>query len=218
MRRLFLTLAAAAALCGAGQASAESMEQHGQILIVPCSSALLLQVDTSLRPLWQSLQVTINNLTNADRRIFVETDDAFNIRRLVIVQFETVIPGADFRFVYPPKPPAVYGDFTYRFGAYVYDDERAAARFPDKEAGRTRALLLNRGFKLPRLLRTARLARVADPAGLSEVIIFYMENADADYPAGPLSGADDDGDLSLDTAAGEQMLERLKTAVHLIAG
>jgi hypothetical protein len=218
MRRLFLTLATAATLCGAVPACAEPMEQHGQILIVPCSSALLLQVDTSLRPVWQPLQFNIHNLTNADRRIFVETDDVFNIRRLVIVQFETVIPGADFKFVYPPKPPAVYGDFTYRFGAYVYDDERASARFPDKEAGRTRTLLLNHGFKLPRLLRTARVARVADPGGLSEVIIFYMENADADYPAGPLAGADEDGDLSLDAAAREQMLERLKSAVHLIAG
>jgi hypothetical protein len=67
-------------------------------------------------------------------------------------------------------------------------------------------------------MRTARLARVADPDGLSEVIIFYMENADADYPAGPLRGADEDGDLPLDSFSRRVMLERLKSAVHQIAG
>jgi hypothetical protein len=67
-------------------------------------------------------------------------------------------------------------------------------------------------------MRTARLARVADPDGMSEVIIFYMENADADYPAGPLQGADADGDLGLDAFGRRVMLDLLKSAVHLITG
>jgi hypothetical protein len=214
-RALFIVAAGCASF--APPASADFVEQHGLILIVPTDSALLLQVDPGFRPLW-ALQFDLGKLTHVDRRIFVDADDDFKVRRIVIVQFETVPPGADFKFVYPPKPPAEYGDTTYHFGAYVYDDAAAASRSPDKEGGITRAHLIAHGYKLPRLLRTARLARVSDHEGKSEIILFYMEAADADYPPGPLPGADADGDLSLDPAAQQQMLERLKAAIRPIAG
>ncbi len=152
-------------------------------------------------------------MTDAEREIFVDAKDGI-VRRLVIVQFETVQKGSAFKFLYPPKPPARYGDETYRFGAYVYDDARSAATAPGKEADRTRRYLAQQGLSMPRLLRTARLARVADPQGQSEVILFYMENADSDYPAGPLPGADEDGDLPLDAASAAALLSRLAQAVR----
>lgn len=217
MRRYLFALASIAALCSARPAFSDPLEQHGQILIVTPGSAMILQVDPGFRPL-RPLQFPIEKLTNADRRIFVDADPQFTVHRLVIVQYETVIPGANFKFVFPAKPPAEFGERTYRFGAHVYDDEQAAAKFPDKEAGLTRAFLLDHGFKLPRLLRMARLARVADADGASEIIIFYLENADADYPAGPLAGVDEDGDLGLDEGARRAMLDRLKSAIHLIVG
>jgi hypothetical protein len=217
MRRYLFALASIAALCSADPAYSDQLEQHEQILIVTPGSAMILQVDPAFRPL-RPLQFPIEKLTSADRRIFVEADPLLNVKRMVIIQYESVIPGASFKFVFPAKPPAEFGDRTYRFGAYVYDDAQSAAKYPDKEAGLTRAFLLEHGFKLPRLLRAARLARVADADGASEIIIFYLENADADYPAGPLAGADEDGDLSLDEGAKKAMLDRLKSTIHLIVG
>jgi hypothetical protein len=217
MRRRLTALLAVTAFFSAAPAFSQSVQQFGQILILPCSTPLLVQIDTALSPVL-TIQLTIDKLTDADRRIFVDVDANLTLQRMVVIQYESVIAGANFKFVYPPKPPAVFGDNTYRFGAYVYNDEEAAANAPEREAGRTRALLTEHGVKMPRLMRTARLARVADPDGLSEVIIFYMENADADYPAGPLRGADEDGDLPLDSFSRRVMLERLKSAVHQIAG
>jgi hypothetical protein len=215
--RRALFVVAAGCLWLAPAAGADFVEQHGLILIVPTPSALLLQVDPGFRPLW-ALQFDLGKLTHVDRRIFVDADDDFMVRRLIVVQYETVLPGADFKFVYPPRPPAQFGDQTYRFGAYVADDAAAALKTPEKEGGITRAHLIAHGYKLPRLLRTARLARVSDQEGKSEVLLFYMEAADADYPPGPLTGADADGDLSLDDAAKQQMLERLKATIRLITG
>lgn len=163
------------------------------------------------------LRFPIERLTNVERHVFVEADRSRVVRRLVIVQYERAQAGSKFRFVYPSTPPQPFGAATYRFGAYVYDDERAAAAAPDREAARTRARLRQLGYRLPKLERTARLARVADAAGLSEVIVFYMENADAEYPNG-LIGADEDGDLALDPPAAAALLERMRSAVSVVAG
>jgi hypothetical protein len=160
------------------------------------------------------LQIPIAGKTTVDRRIFVDADAESVIRRLVIVHYETVNPGAKFSFVYPAKPPAEFGAQTFRFFAYVHDDEQEAVKSPDAEAGITRAFLVGQGFRVPRLFRLARLARVADRDGQSEVILFYMENADADFASGPLPGADEDGDLMLDAASTAAILERLRSAVH----
>jgi hypothetical protein len=192
------------------------LEQDGLTLRIPASPTLVLRIDAAFKPLLP-LRIPIAGKTTADRRIFVDTDAESSIRRLVIVQFETVDPGVKFSFVYPARPPAEFGAQTYQFYAYVHDDERAAAKYPDAEAGLTRAFLVNQGFRVPRLFRLARLARVADRDGQSEVIVFYIENADAEFASGPLAGADEDGDLALDAASKQAILERLKSAVHPVS-
>jgi len=189
------------------------LEQHGLTLRVPASPALVLRIDATFKPLLP-LQIPIAGKTTADRRIFVDADAESSIRRLVIVQYETVNPGERFSFVYPAKPPAEFGARTFQFFAYVHDDEQAAVKSPDAEAGITRAFLVEQGFRVPRLFRLARLACVADPDGQSEVIVFYIENADADFAPGMLPGADEDGDLMLDAASKEAILERLRSAVY----
>ncbi len=187
--------------------------QEGNTLTLPTRPALSLQIGASFKPL-APLNFPIEKLTDVDRRVFVEADAAMVVKRLVIVQYETVQQGSTFKFRYPPKPPAQFGGETYRFGAYVYDDERAAGLAPDKEAGLTRAHLQKLGYRPPRLFRTARLARVADTDGMSEVIIFYLENADGEFPPGPLTGADEDGDLPLQGTEKDWALGKLGAAVH----
>lgn len=191
---------------------ADDLQHTGQALILRTDPALVLRIDPAFKPV-PPIKIPIESLTVADRHVFVDASDKRVIRRLVIVQHESVRPGANFKFLYPPRPPAEFGGTTYRFGAYVYDDQTEAEKNPDKEAGVTRKLLQAQGFSAPRLFRVARLARVADPAGTSEVIIFYMENADAEFPTGILRGADEDGDLPLGTAAAQAMLARLKSSV-----
>jgi hypothetical protein len=156
--------------------------------------------------------------TDVDRRIFIDADHAKVVHRMIIVQFEKVKSGSHFKFVYRPRPPMNFGKSTYRFGAYVYDDAKEAASQPRMEGERTRTDLEKRGFTVPRLFRTARLARVADPSGQSEVIIFYIENADGDYPSGPLPNADADGDLVLMPSAAKSLFENMKAVIHAVKG
>lgn len=210
----FGILGASLALFGCATLSSSKKDQT---LTSPTDASLVLRIDGLFHPL-QPLKFQIESLTNVDRRVFVDADDHRAIRRLVIVQFESVQPGASFRFVYPSRPPAQFGAQTYRFGSYVHDDEGEAARLPAREAGLTRALLIRKGFRLPSVFRVARLARVADQNGTTEVIIFYMEAADVDFPIRPRPQADEDGDVALGEAEAQLLFTRMKSVVIPVSG
>jgi hypothetical protein len=186
-------------------------------LTLPANPPLVLRIDPSFRPL-KAMTFPIDSFTDVDRRVFVHADEKGTILRLAIVQFERVQPGSSFRFAFPPRPPAQFGAHTYRFGAYANDDEAEAAKSPGKEAARTRALLVAEGYKVPKVFRVARLARVGDRDGMTEFIIFYMEGADADFPMRPLPMADEDGDMPLGDAEAKSILLRLKAAITPVSG
>jgi len=162
------------------------------------------------------ITIPIEDKTIATRDVFVEADARGVVRRAVIVQLETVVPGSDFRFRYPAEPPQTLGNKAYRFTGFAFDDARDAAAAPGKEADRTRALLLQQHLKPPRVWQAVRLARVHDPYGLTEVIVFYLENADLHFATGPLPDADEDGDAPLDAATKTRMLAALRRAVTVL--
>ena len=191
--------------------------QDSTTLTLQAEPPLVLQIDPLFRPL-KPLLFPIESLTDVDRRVFVHSDDKGAVLRLVIVQFERVQPGTGFKFTYPAKPPAEFGAQIYRFGAYVHDDEAEAADAPAKEAGQTRALLLANGFNVPKVFRVARLARVADQNGATEIILLYMEAADTDFPTRPLPMADEDGDVLLNEADARSLFTRMKSVITPVSG
>ena len=207
--RLLLLPLAAAWLAPAPAAAAPA-----NLVVSKQDPALTLRIDPAFRAL-KPLRFPIEDLTNAERRIFVAAGPGRVIERMVIVQFEKVRAGSDFRFLYPSKPPRRFGAETYRFGTFAFDEAAAARREPKKEPGLTRAFLKAAGYKPATLYRVARLARVTDAKGLSEVIIFYMENADASPPAGK---PDQDGDYAVTGAEAEALAARMDKAVRVVRG
>lgn len=195
------------ATCGLLQAS----DTHR--VVSPAAPDLAFGVDAGLVAL-PALRFQIEDKTDAERRLFVDAGDGV-VRRMLVLQFEVVQPQSDFRFVFPPVPPRRFGPHVYRSGAYAYDDAAAARRAPALEAARTRAALSQQGLQSPRYWHVARLARVADPEGRHEVIVFYMENADARYPRG-LVDVDEDGDGLLDAAETARMWQALERAVKVV--
>jgi len=196
---------------GAGMPAAQP---RGNTVVSASSPALTLRIDRTFRAL-KPLKFPIEDLTNAERRIFVDAGHDRVIDRIVVVQFEKVRPGSDFRFVYPSTPPRKFGAETYRFSTFAYDDAKAAKANRVKEAGKTRAFLEAAGYKPATLYRVARLARVTDPKGLSEVIVFYMENADSNPPTG---AQDEDGDWILAPDEEIALASRMEKTVKAVRG
>ena len=209
---LLIVLLPALAACAAPAA-----QRPATLVVSEASPALTLAVDPAFTAL-PPLKFPIDNLTNAERRIFVDAGPGGAVERLVIVQFEQVQPGSDFRFLFPSRPPRQFGAQIYRSGTFAFDEAKSAAADPAKEAGHTRRFLAARGYRPARFYRVARLARVSDPQGLSEVIIFYMESADREFGDGPIPGADADGDLVISGVEQEALFARLESAVRVVAG
>jgi hypothetical protein len=195
-------------------ASAPVITQAGLVVRSAANPKLAIRVADAFAPL-PAVTLPLES-TDVDRRVFVDADTSKTVQRLVVLQFEHVRSGATFKCVYPPKPPFLFGGETYRLGTYVYDDAKGSADAPTREAAVTRVAVTQQGYALPRLFRTARLARVADPDGTSEIIIFYIENADGQYPAGTLQGADEDGDLVLKGGDADSLLKRMSLAISVV--
>jgi hypothetical protein len=196
--------------------SLAAITQSGLVVTSASNPAISLRVADGYVP--QPPVALSLESTDVDRRVFVQADGANHIQRLIIVQFEHVRSGETFRFVYAPKPAFTFGTEVYRVGTYVYDDSAESKAFPTREAGVTRAALMKSGYVVPRLFRTARLARVSDSNGTSEIILFYIENADAEYPSGVLPGADQDGDLVLTGQDANALLQRMSTVLYTFKG
>ncbi|HVR45642.1 MAG TPA: hypothetical protein VMT95_03210 [Candidatus Binatia bacterium] len=188
--------------------------QSGLLVTSTANPAIALQVADGYVP-QPPIRLSLES-TDVDRRVFVQADASNHIQHLVIIQFEHVRLGETFKFVYPSKPPFKFGADVYRLGTYVYDDDAESKAFPTREAGVTRAALTRSGYVVPRLFRTARLARVSDRNGAGEIIIFYIENADAQYPTGVLPGADQDGDLVLTGQTAKAVLSGMASAISQV--
>jgi len=178
-----------------------------QRVVSPAVPDAVFEVDAGFEAL-PALRFPIADSTDAERHLFVDAPGGV-VRRMLVLQFETVQAGSDFRFVFPSSPPRQFGPHVYRAGTYAYDDVLAAARAPGFEAARTRAALAAAGLEAPRYWHVARLARVADASGLHEAIVFYMENADARYPKG-LVEVDADGDGLLDAEEAVRLWRELE--------
>jgi hypothetical protein len=188
-----------------------NLTQSGLVVHSSRNPAITLSVASEFIPLAPILLSLPS--TEVDRRVFVKVNASKRIERMVIFQFERVRADSSFKFVYAPKPPFTFGGNVYRLGTYIYDDQAEAKASPGLESEATREALTGAGYGVPRFFRTARLARVADPTGSSELIIFYLEDADADFPAGLLPGADSDGDLALKGSDVETLLRRMEYSV-----
>ena len=215
MKRLLIALCMLSLGAGAAGADDWRRKAEGRRLVSVDKPRLVLEIARGFRAL-PPLKFDIEDLTHAERRIFVERGAHGRVSRLVIVQFEHAKAGGTFRFRYPSRPPQTFGAAVYRSGAFVFDPARAARLEPAKEAARTRAFLKARGLATPGYWDVARLARVTDPAGETEVIIFYMEPGKAPPAGAETDPQDGSADVSPERAA--VLLDRLKAVVKPVEG
>jgi hypothetical protein len=161
-------------------------------LVSPDQPKIRMQVDPAFTAL-PVLAFPIRQDTWVERYIFVDSAADKTVRRLVIVQFEHTLAGSDFRFLYPSTPPMKWGSAVYRSGVFTGDSAHEIAENPQLEVAQTERFLQAHGYKVGNWWNIARLARVADADGKSEIIVFYQEsivlspgsvppNADADLP------------------------------------
>jgi hypothetical protein len=180
----------------------------GNALVSPDQPKIALHVDKSFTAL-PVLAFPIRRDTWVERYCFVDSAPDKAIRRLVVVQFEHTLDGSAFRFVYPSRPPMTWGGAVYRHGAFVAEDSSEAAANPGLEVDRTRQFLEGKGYRVGDWWNIARLARVANADGKSEIIVFYEEAKTV--PTATPPPKDDDNDLPAEAATA--LFARMQAAV-----
>lgn len=136
-----------------------------------------------------SLEFLLKESAMVERHVFVERNQELRPMRMLIFQFESLLPDAKGAYTFGLENPTRLGahDFQTQTGSFGFD--QAAAARPGAEAERTREFLAGKEIRVSgEKFFVTRYARIVDTAKRAELIVFYLENerglrSDADRPA-----------------------------------
>jgi len=118
--------------------------------------------------------------SQAEQFFFVDADKNGQIRRMYMVQFEGYLPNINATYDY-----AVTETVTLHGQTYIANSDSVPnvsdllKQEPESDAARAVAFLTNQGFHLPESLQYRRFVRLVDAAKRNELILIYIEVANA---------------------------------------
>ena len=144
--------------------------------IVSREPRLTVDVDATLK-YTGTFDFDIRDAAHAERVIFADGDAKGNVRRLLIVQFESMLPAHRGSYDFVSSNPVRLGpyDFNEVVGRYTFAGAIRAK--PGAEAERTRDFLAQKGLHVDAPLVVARYETTTDPQRRSEMLVFYWEDA-----------------------------------------
>jgi hypothetical protein len=121
-----------------------------------------------------SFDFDLKAIAHVERHVFVE-DTGGTVTRMLVLHFESFVPGVTDLYRYALADPRELGAATYgsSAGALSVRDERAES--PEGEMAHTAAFIEGHGLVLPDRHAVARYARIIGDDRRSELLIFYHE-------------------------------------------
>jgi hypothetical protein len=121
-----------------------------------------------------SFDFDLKGTAHVERHVFAE-DTGGIVTRLLVLHFESFLPGVADLYRYALAAPRQLGGATYgsSAGALSVRDERAES--PEGEMVHTAAFIEGHGLVLPDRHAVARYARILGDDRRSELLIFYHE-------------------------------------------
>jgi len=121
-----------------------------------------------------SFDFDLKGVAHVERHVFVE-DTRGTVARMLVLHFESFLPGVTDLYRYALVDPRALGGVAYgsSAGALSVRDERAEPG--EGEMARTAAFVEGQGLVLPDRHAVARYARIVGDDRRSELLIFYHE-------------------------------------------
>ncbi|HEX6104813.1 MAG TPA: hypothetical protein VFZ26_04475 [Gemmatimonadales bacterium] len=161
------------AACGlASPAPAQRLVRENQLISTTLPS-LRIEVAPAFRFVG-TVPFRIGSVAEGERFIFVDARDTV-VERMVIAQFEAILPASDQRYNYSFQDAQLVAGYRFRTNAFAFSNAAALAEHPEGEAALTAAFLRGRGYVLEDELMAFRYLTVPDSARRHELIIFYVE-------------------------------------------
>jgi hypothetical protein len=120
------------------------------------------------------VEFDIDDTAHVERHHFVAAD-AGQITRMLVLQFEEMLPRNDDIYRWTVKKPKTIGNQQYQFSTFVFSVPKSVQDHPEAEIARTQAFLAEKKLRLADELAVARFARVIGEDRRREFIIFYNE-------------------------------------------
>jgi hypothetical protein len=135
--------------------------------------ALRISLDSSFR-FAGTVPFRIGSIASGERFIFVDAEERV-VRRLIVAQFETILPTSRERYNYSFDQARTMAGYRFRQNPFAFSQSEAIAANPEGEAALTATLLKERGYRVDDELMAIRYLTVPDTARRHELIVFYME-------------------------------------------
>ncbi len=174
MRKIWLLSSCLCALVSATASGADTARHaEGSRLVSSAFPCMTVDLPASFRYLG-SHDFEIKPVAGGTRHLFAEIQ-GHRIIRLVVLQFESILPGSTETYRYRIDGPEI-GGIRWRESQFAFSDADEIRQAPDHEVALTAAYLRGHGYTFPDSWMVERLATVPDPTRLHESIIFYMED------------------------------------------
>ena len=127
-----------------------------------------------------ALEFDLKQVAHVQRFVFGSRDDQGAPARLLIVQFESMLPGVKGAYRFGLENATRLGAHEYQTQTGFFNFDEAAAARPGAEAEHTQAFFAGKGWNVAgQDFIVARYARIVDEQKRSEIIVFYYENVRA---------------------------------------
>lgn len=165
------------ACTAAGCQSAERQEAlrvvEGRELRSSALPAIRLRVDSAFRFVG-AFDFRIRDVASGRRYLFADVRRD-TVVRLVIAQFESILPTSEETYRYSFDGAPLRARMPFRENEFAFSHTAAAAEAPEGEAALTARFLASRGIHLADEVMTWRFLTVPDSARKHELIIVYIE-------------------------------------------
>jgi hypothetical protein len=145
----------------------------GGVFVSDTAPQLRLRVDTTM-PYLGVHTIRIGDIADGERHVFADTADG-RVRRLLVLQFERILPSSSEEYRYPITNPVRIGRLTYRHSIHVFSVSATTKAAPENELAATVAFLTARNLTLPDELVSSRYATIIGADRKRELLIFYQE-------------------------------------------
>lgn len=147
---------------------------RGGVFVSDTLPPLRLATDTALHYLGAH-PFTIGDIASGERHVFVQAAADGVVQRMLILQFESMLPTTSRTYQYPITNPVDLGALTFQSLVVTYRVSDALRQRPNGELAGTVAFLRARGLTLPDVQTMARYATILDSERRHEFLIFYHE-------------------------------------------
>jgi hypothetical protein len=148
---------------------------HGNRLVSLEFPAIKIDVDEQLRHVG-ILNFTLKKVAQVERYIYARAGEGGRVQRLLIMQFESILPGVKGGYTFQVTNATRLGEHDYQTNVGFFNFAQTIAANPGAEAEQTKAFLDGKGLKVDDDYLVARYARIVDTEKRRELILFYLEN------------------------------------------